>query len=123
MPLFSLIGDVLWIITLSIMAGGAKSAWGRMDADTQVPMQFSLDGKPTWRAKRNIALIAPPAVAFVIGVVLVFANRNAAADATQAIIFFGVRATVAAILGLAHLRWLTAALQVLEAEGRIKPLV
>ena len=38
-----------------------------------------------------------------------------------ALILFGVRATLAALFPLAHLRWLKAALAQLEAEGALKP--
>ncbi|HEX5378082.1 MAG TPA: hypothetical protein VFW47_05885, partial [Phenylobacterium sp.] len=89
-------GDVAWILALSIMASTARAAWGRMGPDTRVPMSFTQDGRPGLRLKRNIALLALPAAAFVLGIVLVAFNRNAAASPDQALILFGVRATAAA---------------------------
>jgi hypothetical protein len=122
MPLLSLAGDALWIIALSIMAGGSRSAWGRIAPETKIPLQFAQNGAPTWRFRRNIALIAFPAIAFVVGVLLVLFNRNVAANPNTALIFFGVRATVAALFAIMHLRWLTAALELLDREGLLKPL-
>jgi hypothetical protein len=115
-------GDVAWILALSIMASTAKAAWGRMGPDTLVPMSFTQDGRPGIRLKRNIALLALPVAAFVLGIVLVAFNRNAMASPDQALILFGVRATAAALVALAHLRWLKAAMAALEAEGALKDL-
>ena len=119
--LFSLLGDALWIIALSIMASTTLAAWKRIDPETTVPLQFALNGKPTVRLRRNLALPLIPTAAFVLGVVLVMANRNAAADPQQAVILFGVRATAAALIAVGHLRWLKAALDQLESEGALKP--
>jgi hypothetical protein len=61
-----------------------------------------------------------PAAAFFLGMMLLAANRNTQAEGTNALILFGVRATMAAILTLMHLRWLQAALKTLEEEGEIE---
>jgi chromate transport protein ChrA len=71
---------------------------------------------------RALALLAFPVAAFVLGIVLVAFNRNAAASPDQALILFGVRATAAALMALAHLRWLKAALAALDAEGALKDI-
>ena len=34
----SLLGDALWIISLSIMASTTRGAWGRIDPETKVPI-------------------------------------------------------------------------------------
>lgn len=113
-------GDVCWILALSIMASTSRAAWGRMTADTRVPMTFTQDGRPGVRLKRNIALLALPVAAFIVGLLLVAFNRNLTAGGGQGLILFGVRATAAALLALAHLRWLKAALDALDAEGALK---
>ena len=120
MTFFSLAGDVLWIIALSIMASSSRAAWMRIDKDVAVPMSFTQDGKPGIRVSRGLALSAIPVLGFVVGVVLVVFNRNVAGDPSQAIILFGVRSLAAALFAIAHLRWLKAALDQLEAEGRLK---
>ncbi len=120
MSLLTIAGDVFWILALSIMASASRAAWGRMTADTRVPMTFTQDGRPGVRLKRNIALLAMPAAAFVLGLLLVAFNRNLPSGGEQAMILFGVRATAAALIALAHLRWLKAALDALDAEGALK---
>ena len=61
-----------------------------------------------------------PGVAFVVSLLLVVRNRNLGLTGDEACILFGVRATLAAMFPLAHLRWLKAALTQLEAEGALK---
>ena len=113
MNVLSIAADTLWIIALSIMAGAARVAWRRMDSGVMVPMIG------TWRLPRNLALIVPVAAAFVVGVVLLWGHRNAA-DLSANVIFFGLRATLAAIVAMVHLQWLKGALSTLEAEGSLK---
>ena len=113
MNVLSIAADTLWIIALSIMAGAARMAWRRMDAEVMVPMIG------TWRLPRNLALVVPVAAAFVVGVVLLWGHRNAA-DLSANVIFFGLRATLAAIVAMVHRQWLKGALSTLEAEGSLK---
>jgi hypothetical protein len=120
MTFFSLAGDVLWIIALSIMASASRSAWMRIDPDVAVPMSFTQDGRPGIRVSRGLALSAIPVLGFVVGIVLVVFNRNIAGDPSQAMILFGVRSLAAALFAIAHLRWLKAALEQLETEGRLR---
>ena len=120
MTIYSLAGDVLWIIALSIMASASRAAWVRIDPTTAVPINFTQDGKPGLRVSRGVALSAIPVLGFVVGVVLVVFNRNATGDPNQALILFGIRSLAAALFAIAHLRWLKAALEALEAEGRLK---
>jgi hypothetical protein len=105
-------GDALWILALSIMAGASRQAWGRMDAGTLVPMHIRPDGTPGWRASRFVALCAVPGLALALSLVLMAGARSP--------VLTGVRATLAAILPLVHLRWLRAAMARLEAEGSLK---
>jgi hypothetical protein len=121
MQILTYVGDALWIIALSIMAGASRDAWKRTSPDTRMPMQFRADGAPLWRAKRASALLTLPITAFVVSMVLVVFNRNQAATGDSALILFGVRATAAALFALAHLRWLKASMTVLEQEGALKP--
>ena len=120
MTLLLYLGDALWIVALAIMAGASREAWKRMDADTRVPLAFRRDGSPGLRARRGVALTALPAIAFAVSMLLVVRNRNLAVTADEALILFGVRATLAALFALAHLRWLKAAMAQLQAEGALR---
>ena len=120
MNLFMVAGDVLWILALSIMASATRLAWLRMTPDTLVPMSFTQDGRPGLRLKRFPGLIILPGFGFVVGALLVTFNRNIPAASTETIILFGVRATAAALVAFAHLRWLKAAIEALENEGALK---
>jgi uncharacterized membrane protein HdeD (DUF308 family) len=120
MPLLSFLGDALWIIALSIMAGASRDAWKRTTPQTRMPMQFRSDGTPLWRATRASALLSPPIAAFLISLVLLAYARNPAASADTALILFGVRATAAGLLPLAHLRWLRTSMKALASEGALK---
>jgi hypothetical protein len=114
-------GDALWVASMFIMLVAGRNAWDRMTPETQVPMKFATDGSPLRRARRSWALITLPAVAFVVSIVLILSNRNAKVDPEYALIMFGVRAVAAAMFPLAYLRWLKAAMEVLEREGALKP--
>ncbi|MFN3512512.1 MAG: hypothetical protein ACK41C_05680 [Phenylobacterium sp.] len=116
MTLLSIAADVLWILALSIMASTSRMAWRRMSADTRVPLR--LHPAPAWRVRRNLALPLPVLCAFAIGLAFLWGHR-AGSDAVHDVIFFGLRATLAAILALLHLQWLRGALDVLEAEGKL----
>ena len=61
MTILSIAADVLWILSLSIMASATRTAWMRMEPDTRVPMQGS------WRLSRNVALPLPIVLAFLFG--------------------------------------------------------
>jgi hypothetical protein len=119
MTILAYAGDALWIIALSIMAGAARNAWGRMNADTMVPMWIRLDGSPGWRARRLWALCALPAFALAVSLFLVVGNRGLGGD--EALILFGVRASSAGLFPLIYLRWLKPAMALLEAEGALRP--
>ena len=64
------LGDGLWILSLSIMAGASRQAWNRMTPDTMVPISFKPDGSPHVRARRRLALTLMPGVAFVVSLLL-----------------------------------------------------
>ena len=113
MNLLSIAADALWILALSIMASSARAAWNRMDAETRVPM---IGG---WRAPRNLALPLPVLAAFAVGLALLWGHRHAP-DLAYNVIFFGLRATLAAVIAMIHLQWLKGALTALEAEGALK---
>ena len=121
MDLLRLAGDALWVLSLSIMASATRAAWKRIPPGTPTPLQFARDGRPTLRLKRATALLIYPVAAFLLGIMLVVGNRRTTGFGEQALILFGVRATVAALFAVAHLRWLSAALKALDEEGALRP--
>ena len=64
--------------------------------------------------REHLAVLA----AFLLGLALLWCHRNAA-DLSYNVIFFGLRATLAAVIAMLHLQWLKGALAKLEAEGKL----
>ena len=95
-------GDALWIIALTIMFSASRSAAGETQGREKLPF---LGGQ----APRVIALWMLPVATFAVSLWLVLRARGAEGD--MAVIVFGVRATLAAMLALLHLRWLAQALK------------
>lgn len=118
MHVLSLAADGLWIIALAIMASITRTAWRRMTPETKVPLQFHKDGRPAWRMKRDLALVLPMAAAVLFGLALLWGHRSVT-DFTYDVIFFGLRATLAAMIALLHMQWLKQAVAALEAEGAL----
>jgi hypothetical protein len=112
MTILSIAADVLWILSLSIMASATRTAWMRMEPETRVPLMGG-------RLSRNVALPLPIVAAFIVGMVLLWGHRHQT-QITYDVIFFGLRATLAAIIAMVQLQWLKAALATLEAEGALK---
>lgn len=113
MTFFSIAADVLWILSLSIMASATRAAWMRMDRETQVPVIGS------WRLSRNVALPLPIVLALVAGLALLWGHRHQT-QLSYDVIFFGLRATLAAVIAMVQLQWLKGVLATLDAEGALK---
>ena len=113
MTILSIAADVLWILSLSIMASATRTAWMRMEPDTRVPMMGS------WRLTRNVALPLPIVLAILFGKALLWGHRHQTQLAYD-VIFFGLRATLAAVIAMLHLQWLKGAMATLQAEGALK---
>ena len=112
------LGDAVWVLALALMAGASRDAWNRMDADTLVPLQPGAAKGP--RLRRDIALSAAPAMAFLASLFLVAGVRSLGLTAEEALILFGVRIVLASLATLAHLGWLRAVMAQLKAEGSLK---
>ena len=118
MNILGVIGDVLWLLALSIMAGASRMAWGKVK-DVLVPMLWSPSGKTLWRAPRAVALASVPTFAFLLSLWLLVESRRPV-DLNVGIILLCVRAILAAIFATAHLTQVRRALNQLAAEGQIK---
>jgi hypothetical protein len=96
------IGDALWVIALAIMFGASRQAWSRTEPGERLKL-------PIGEVGRGLGIWALPGAAFAFSLWLALQAREQAGD--LAVIVFGVRATVASLIALLHLRWLNAALR------------
>ena len=118
MNVLGVIGDVLWLLALSIMAGASRMAWGKVK-DVLTPMVWSPSGKTLWRAPRAVALASVPTFAFLLSLWLLVESRRPQ-ETEWAIILLCVRAILAAIFAVVHLAQVRRALNQLAEEGQIK---
>jgi amino acid transporter len=118
MNILGVIGDVLWLLALSIMAGASRMAWGKV-SDVLVPVLWGAAGKTLWRAPRAVALASLPTFAFLLSLWLLLESRQPQ-DTDWAIILLCVRAILAAIFAVIHLTQVRRALNQLAEEGQIK---
>ena len=118
MNLFGVIGDVLWLLALSIMGGASRMAWGKVK-DVLVPILWSPSGKTVMRAPRAVALASLPTFACLLSLWLLVESRRPL-DLNVGIILLCVRAILAAIFAVVHLSQVRRALNQLAAEGQIK---
>ncbi|MBO9707190.1 MAG: hypothetical protein J7521_03160 [Caulobacter sp.] len=119
MNVLGVIGDVLWILTLSIMAGASRMAWSKIRKDVKVPMLWSPAGATVWRAPRGVALVLLPVVALLLSLWLLVGSRQPM-DPIVAVMLLCVRAILAAIFATVHLIQVRRALNQLAAEGQIQ---
>jgi hypothetical protein len=84
-----------------------------------MPLQFSRDGRAIMRVPRHIALLLIPGIAFLISLMLMWQNRQTV-PGSDALVLFGIRATLAGVFALYHLRWLEAAMSQLDQEGALR---
>ncbi|PZR33437.1 DUF1648 domain-containing protein [Caulobacter segnis] len=114
------LGDGLSIAALAIIAATAQGAWKRIPQSVKtVPMQWGLNGKPTWRAPKALGLLFIPVIATAILLSFTLTQATFTTDPTQAMMIFLIRATTAALLALAHLFHLRFVIKTLQDEGQL----
>lgn len=101
--LWTYLGDALWVAALTIMFAASRQAAGRLSGPT-----VRLAGAQVPRA---LALWTLPAGAFLVSLALAFEARQPDVEGDPALILFGVRAVLASVFALVHLRWLAGALK------------
>ncbi|HYD89725.1 MAG TPA: hypothetical protein VEA80_19745 [Vitreimonas sp.] len=106
-----MLGEWLPWALVGVMALFSVAALLRTPADAPLPMQWGLDGQPTWRAPRMIALFFPPALAALILVFLSVVTGDAPAPAYLPVI-------IALIFVLVHTVYLVFALRDIERRER-----
>jgi hypothetical protein len=118
--LLSIIGDAIWIVAMSMIASATRAGWARLTPDARLPMQWGLNGQPTWRAAKTSALAIVVGVPLAFGLVLSGLARTGLAPEQQLILLL-VRVATAPLFILAHMLWMRAALRTLASEGALKP--
>jgi hypothetical protein len=117
-----ILGDGLTITALSIMCAVSQMAWKRVPPDVRVPMQWGLKGAPTLRVNRTLGFWFTPALTAVLLLgISAFGLTRTVQGFDSAVILFGVRATLAAVLALLHLLHLRWAMRTLIEDGDIQP--
>lgn len=113
-------GDLCFVAGLILMTLISASAAAKIDPGAQVPMQFGLNGKPTWSAPRRFALLFAPALAAGFGLLLTFlAHRLPNEQLTKEAVSLGTsRVFMAFTFVLAHMVHLAFALKWLNKDKR-----
>ena len=115
MTLFGILGDLFWILALSVMASAANMARKRVPSGATLPFRGM-------ELPRIPALLGPIVLAFIIGTALMVAGRTQAGLTAGAVIIFGLKATLAPLLALGHMVWLKSALDRLDDRGVLLPM-
>jgi hypothetical protein len=118
MDWLAVIGDAVWILALSLIAGASKTAWTRIEPDASVPMQ--LGSRILWRAPKPVALLTMPVLATLVGLGLGAAARMPS-DGAAPLVVFGARMALAPPFVLLHLMLLHRAMSALADEGQLRP--
>lgn len=114
-----ILGDGLSIAALAIIASTALGAWRRIPAGVAVPIQWGFSDKAVWRAPRAVGLLLIPVVAMAVIFAFTLSGATFRVQGLEAVMVLCVRATLAAILGLAHLLHLRFAIKTLLDEGKL----
>jgi hypothetical protein len=113
-------GDLLWAISLGLMANISRVGFRRIQPGTPTPAPWNFGGVHGPRAPRLLALTFTPAVAFVISVGLLYVAWTHRGADSQAVLIFGARALLASLFALVHVTHVRGALAVLQAEGKLR---
>ncbi|MDO9336835.1 MAG: hypothetical protein Q7T61_10575 [Caulobacter sp.] len=114
----SIAGDVFWILALAIMTSMSWATHRRIPADLSVPVAWR-DGAVTLRAPRWAALWLIPVLAFAVGAWLKIESRGVDLTLNGALIWLGVRVTIAPLFAVLHLTQVRRGLETLDREGRL----
>jgi len=114
-----ILGDGLSIAALAIIASTAQSAWKRIPKGARIPMQWGLDGKPTWRTSKAVGLLAIPALAILILLSFTLTQLTFNVEGAGAVIVLCVRAILAAALALSQLVHLRKVIETLRNDGDV----
>ena len=111
-----LAGDVSFLAGLVLLAVLSWAASQEISPDATIPMQWGLNGKPTWRASRRLGLLFTPFIAAITGILLSFLVHHRpiglAHDLTLELLNLSIiRVGVAVAFVLAHILHLSLVLR------------
>ena len=115
------VADALWILAMALIASTSRGARKRIPAEARMPMQWGVDRKPTWRARRDPALGWMSGLPLVLGLFLSAASQLTVQTAQEAVLMFLIRTLTAGLFAIVHVTWLRASLRTLEDEGVVTP--
>ncbi len=113
------IGDGLSIAALAMIASTAMGAFKRIPKGVAVPMVWGRDGRAVWRAPRPLGLLLIPSLAMAVIFAFTLSGATFRVTGLEAMMVLCVRATLAALLGLAQITHLRLALRTLQDEDRL----
>jgi len=116
--ILSFAGDAFQIIGLSLMCSLSLAAHRRIPAGTSTPVAFRA-GQVMVRAPKLPALWLFPVLVLAFGLWTKMESLAPDMNTNTAIIWFGVRATVAPLVALAHMSQVRQALAALDREGSL----
>ncbi|WP_091735939.1 hypothetical protein [Phenylobacterium immobile] len=119
MTLLAYIGDAFWIIALAWMAGAARDASRKLEADVKFPLLYR-KGQPVQRTSKGWALSAYPMMALGFSLILMVESRRPDLSVNGAWLLFGARMAAAPLALRLHRVWLNGAMDMLKAEGAVK---
>ena len=119
--ILAMLGDALWILTLASIASGATRLTRVLPPGVRLPMQWSVRGKPGWRATKPLALTVVIGVPLAVGLIMSAVARSPSLGPEGQLIVFLIRALAAPLHLLAHWGWMRATTRTLDAEGALKP--
>ena len=114
----SIAGDVFWILALAIMTSMSWASRKRIADGLSVPVAWRGD-EVRLRAPKWAALWAVPVVAFAVGAWLKIESRGEDLSLNGALIWLGVRVTLAPLFATLHLTQVRKGLETLDREGRL----
>jgi hypothetical protein len=114
----SIAGDVFWILALAIMTSMSWAARKRIPGDLSVPVAWR-EETVILRAPKWAALWLVIVIAFAVGAWLKIESRDPDLTLNGALIWLGVRLTVAPLFAVLHLTQIRKGLETLDREGRL----
>lgn len=112
--MFAVILVLGFVAVLAVMSARAART---MSPDLRLPMQWGFDGRPRWRAPRNLALSFTPCLAALILIPTALASHLGPLESAEARLYFGVLTGMGVAWIGAHALYLWLVARWRRAEG------